>query len=162
MLTVTVAGTGKEQMMVENLPSAGITATREGCTEKQLIRLTKLFKFYDLKVLHHGDCRGGDEQTHAIAVKLKMGIVIHPPTDDKLRAHCRTGKFRILKAKPYLVRNKDIVNDCTIMFACPKTKEEEKRSGTWSTIRYTKLMKHPLIVIYPDGTGKKFNMRDFD
>lgn len=38
--------------------------------------------------------------------------------------------------KPYLERNANIVEESSILIACPIDKnEEEWRSGTWSTVR---------------------------
>jgi hypothetical protein len=141
---------------------AGMTGTSTGMTDPQKLRAYKLFKYYGITELHHGDCIGADEQCHRIAVRMKMKIVIHPPTDDKKRAHCKLGHPIILKPKPYLVRNKDIVDSSYLMFAFPKEEKEQLRSGTWATIRYAKKQNKPLIIVFPDGTGKKFNCKNLD
>jgi predicted Rossmann fold nucleotide-binding protein DprA/Smf involved in DNA uptake len=73
-------------------------------------------------------------------------IIIHPPTDNKLRAYCKSDNYT--QPKSYLERNKDIVNSCEQLIACPLTQEEELRSGTWATIRYArKTNKHILLFI---------------
>jgi hypothetical protein len=38
----------------------------------------------------------------------------------------------------YLQRNKDIVNNCNYLIACPYSNKEQLSSGVWSTIRYAK------------------------
>jgi hypothetical protein len=138
----------------------GMTGTKDGATDLQLAVFKKRFLKLgtaDSLILHHGDCIGADEQCHAIAVKVGCRIMVHPPTDDKARAYCKKGKTRVLNCKPYLKRNKDIVDDSAIMFALPKEKEEQLRSGTWSTIRYAKKTKKRLVIIWPDGTVTVFN-----
>ena len=92
---------------------------------------------------HHGDCVGGDELFHTILndeLRLRNQVVIHPPTNETHRAFCKGRVIRvILPAKPYLIRNKEIVNSSKILLALPKDRErEEKRSGTWATVRYAR------------------------
>lgn len=48
------------------------------------------------------------------------------------------------------------------MIATPSSKEEELRSGTWSTVRYARKLRRPVTLIYPDGSvveEKGINMR---
>jgi hypothetical protein len=37
------------------------------------------------------------------------------------------------------------------MISAPAGISEELRSGTWTTIRYTRKMKIPLSIVWPDG-----------
>lgn len=99
----------------------------------------------------HGDCIGSDEQAHKIVEYIPwVQIHIHPPEDNRYRAYCRSICCYIYKPKPYLDRNKDIVNETKILVAVPRG-PEERRSGTWSTVRYARSLKHYIIVIWPDG-----------
>jgi hypothetical protein len=120
----------------------GFTGTREGMSSKQKEEIKQILQSYLDKgkkiVVNHGDCLGADKDFHDICRSLSSDIVIriYPPSDNKLRAYCKGDN--ILETKPYLERNKDIINSCDILLACPKTKEEELRSGTWYTIRYAR------------------------
>ena len=40
--------------------------------------------------------------------------------------------------KPYLERNRNIVDNTTMLVAFPNNNKELLKSGTWSTIRYAK------------------------
>ena len=102
--------------------------------------------------VHHGDCLGMDDVFHNCALKLGLWIVIHPPLDTKYQANCagvlvpslngsdiRYPKLEVLQRKGYLVRNHDIVDACKILIASPKEiHREERRSGTWATVRYAR------------------------
>ena len=53
--------------------------------------------------------------------------------------------------KPYLDRNKDIVDETNILMACPNKAEEVQRSGTWSTVRYARKVGKAVLIVYPSG-----------
>lgn len=98
-------------------------------------------------VVHHGDCLGMDARMHRIAVSMGAKVVVHPPEDDRQRAFCirRMGReyplrdVKTVEPKPYLERNRDIVDACRILLAVPLDPDnEEQRSGTWATIRYAR------------------------
>ena len=123
----------------------GFTGTRTGLNNTQKDKINKLFeeniKQNKTIEIHHGDCVGADSEIHAICEKIinkyeNMKIIIHPPSDKKLRAFCKSSL--ICDPKPYLKRNKDIIDGTDILIACPYSNEEQLRSGTWSTIRYAK------------------------
>jgi hypothetical protein len=83
---------------------------------------------------------------------------VHPPTDDRKRAFC-TGNGADWEPKPYLERNHDIVDETTILIACPNG-EERMRSGTWATVRYARqrILNHEgqlTIIISPSGQVTK-------
>ncbi len=98
--------------------------------------------------LHHGDCRGADQQAHAIGRRLGLYIVGHPPTASGLRANCICDELR--EPQTYLARNRALVLETQLLIAAPQG-VERLRSGTWSTIRYAKRSQFPLIIIRPDG-----------
>jgi hypothetical protein len=136
----------------------GFTGTREGMTihQKRSLEIVMLMiKKTSGQVLsavqfHHGDCVGADAEAHEIAMKMQMAITIHPPDVPSARAFC-TGAHETI-AKPYLERNRDIVDCCDILVVCPKTHKEELRSGTWATWRYAKANRTRNVLIRPDGT----------
>lgn len=99
------------------------------------------------KVFHHGDCLGADAQAHGVARELGFWIVVHPPEEPRGRAFC-DGDV-ILPEKPFLVRNRDIVDASHLVLAAPKTAEEVLRSGTWATIRYARNEEKVLRVLQP-------------
>ena len=61
------------------------------------------------------------------------------------------GKNIVYDKKPYLERNKKIVNCCDILIAAPKQINEVLRSGTWSTIRYAKKIGIEVFIILPNN-----------
>ena len=127
----------------------GFTGTQKEMTIEQFEIILWLLKYYNPISVHHGDCIGADYEFHKLC-RLKSAhtmIVLHPPINPKKRAFCN-GDL-IVNPKPYLERNKDIVNRCDLLIAVPGEKKEQLRSGTWSTIRYARKVGKPHIVILP-------------
>ena len=131
----------------------GFTGTRKGMTKHQKDKFRFILKMltpnhFDLFI--HGDCIGADDEADTIVRKKypSIRIVLHPPTSDKYRAFCSSPNIYTYPKKPYLVRNKHIVNKCDILIACPEGKETLS-SGTWSTIRYAFKIGKPTIIIPP-------------
>jgi hypothetical protein len=123
----------------------GFTGTRRGMTTEQIEAVTKLVGAWD--VVHHGDCLGADAQCHTIARSAAKRIIVHPPSDDRLRAHC-AGDV-ICPPKPYFARNRDIVNESDLLIATPA--EFVPKGGTWYTLNYARSVGKPTILIYPSG-----------
>jgi hypothetical protein len=126
----------------------GFTGTRDGLNTKQKESIISLLQ-NDIKnnlniEVYHGDCIGADYDFHNICRSISPNIKInifpgfHSNKNEinNLRVYCQGDS--IFEPKPYLERNKDIVNNCDVLIGCPKTKEEELRSGTWQTIRYAR------------------------
>lgn len=149
----------------------GITGTQAGATPEQLGELK--YQLEDIArtevvlgegkdfgtwlgfiTLHHGDCVGADYQA-AELVKRNSGITVsHPPVDGRKRGYHRSTE--ILKPKPYLERNEDIVDMSAVLIALPRMAEKEaRRSGTWATVRYAVRRRKPVIIIYPSGTVER-------
>lgn len=131
----------------------GFTGTQHGMTDKQrdiIFSMLKGAKRVDpLVVLHHGDCIGADAQVHAMARRLGFTVAGHPPAKVAKRAFCT---FDIkYPEKDYLVRNRAIVDSCDYLIAASRTRYEELRSGTWSTVRYCRSIDKKVFVIGPDG-----------
>jgi len=131
---------------------AGFTGTREGLTAKQkVLYLGTLKQKLKCTELHHGMCYGADEQAHRMAILNGVPrIVMHPSTISKAykpySIHSPTEVIE-LPPKPPLERNHDIVDATDILIACPKTKEEVLRSGTWATIRYARKQGKEVIIL---------------
>lgn len=130
----------------------GFTGTRQGMTEPQKEALLELLQKYNPTEVHHGDCIGADSQFHDLisANFPQCKIVIHPPDKDFARAH-RGGELVVrLDTKDFLVRNRDIVDSCEVLMACPKEPEHEvNRSGTWATVRYARKIGRIINIIRP-------------
>ncbi len=110
--------------------------------------------FPQLCRFHHGDCLGFDSVAHDIAHALGWPITIHPPEKSILRAF--KGKddptVEILKPRPYLKRNCDIVEACAIVIIAPDTPTRRAGSGTWYTYQRAKTIGRRTILILPNGT----------
>jgi hypothetical protein len=137
-------------------PKIGFTGTRKGLTEKQSASLHELLRVFCPTEFHHGCCVGSDLQSEEVMLELiREGMTCelhqHPPTDMRL-AEVRTfpGVETILYTqKLYLDRNREIVDAVDVMVACPAEKEEQKRGGTWYTVRYTIKQGVGLYILYP-------------
>lgn len=124
----------------------GITGSRQGFTLQQYVALENLLVRLDGRVLLHGDCVGVDGDTHDLAYALGYDIHVYPPSDDKLRAF-KTGDMSF-PPKPYLDRNRDIVNDCDILIGVPRVGSR----GTMYTIKYGVDQGKDVRMIEEDGT----------
>lgn len=131
----------------------GFTGTKQGMTayQREFLRNKLLnLKINGYQYVHHGDCVGADAQFHEIAISIGFQVIIHPPTNPKLRAHLFDVFTQILPAKDYLSRNRDIVDACSILLATPKESFEVLRSGTWATVRYARSKKKEVFIIRPE------------
>lgn len=126
----------------------GFTGTRRGMTDAQKARVAE--KSAPFAEVHHGDCVGADADMHAIARAAGQRVVVHPPTDPKLQA-CLTGDVTA-PAKPYLDRNRDIVDEADVLIATP-AESGPSTGGTWFTIRYAFKLGRPVLIVWPDGTA---------
>lgn len=126
--------------------TVGFTGTRKGMSDhqKRIFETILLAMIVDGNTIdfHHGDCMGADADAHKIAKSLGCEIFIHPPIAQSMRAFCE-GIY--LAPLEYLERDRHIVDSCDILIAAPKSDKEERRSGTWYTIRYAKKNKKYVI-----------------
>jgi hypothetical protein len=127
--------------------------------EKMLEREMTEFILEDV-FLHHGDCVIGDALADKIGRKLGFDIIIHPPLNPRKRAWCNGRNTTILPEKDYLVRDVDIVKASSVLIACPETKYEVTRSGTWYTYRQARKRCLPIILIEPDGVVSHIDFND--
>jgi len=140
----------------------GFTGSRHGMTEQQQEEFAKMIRtlLENMTEFHHGDCVGADQEAHNTVVfnsslfdRPPVMMCLHPgPDDSPYRAWCTGGLIKQAMPKPYLDRNRDIVESVDFMIATPNSMEERKRGGTWYTIRYSKERKVDLCIIFPDGT----------
>jgi hypothetical protein len=140
---------------------AGFTGTREGLSAFQRENLFNFLTASRPYGLHHGDCVGADEEAHGIASMLSIPVVVHPPSSKKFRAFCGKKKGMLPQplvswhhCKPYLERNRNIVDSATYLIACPKENQRPQAmgGGTWYTVDYAlKQVVSPVYLFYPDG-----------
>lgn len=134
----------------------GVTATRDGLSKPQLIRIAGLLVSNVTsdkhgKRLHHGDCIGGDDEIAELAYRIGYENIGHPPINVSKRAfNAYTHVWR--EAKEYHPRNHDIVDESTFLIGAPKDYSPEANSGTWATIRYAQSQKKMIYVALPDGS----------
>lgn len=129
----------------------GITGTRKGLKEPQF-DVIKEFIIEDNTIthFHQGDCKGVDNQVTLMFrdIRPEVWIVRHPPKNTKTQAFGPYDETR--KAKDYLVRDQDNVNESQYLWAVPD-KAECIRSGTWTTVRMARKKGIPITIIMPDG-----------
>jgi hypothetical protein len=132
----------------------GFTGTNRGMSEDQKTQVEELLKklfsegFTDF---HHGLCVGADQQAAEIAKRLGYRVIAHPglardPSNLLYRSDF-TGNDETREAKPFVKRDHDIVDETDRMIAAPLTKQEQVRSGTWSTVRYARRQKKEIALI---------------
>ena len=129
----------------------GFTGTSRGMTPAQHRSVHGVLEIREGE-FHHGDCVGADDEAHQLAILCgAFKLHLHPPEDEKARAFCTP--FHVMhERKPYLVRNHDIVDACSLLIATPGGYNEVMRSGTWATIRYARKTGTSHVVVWPDGT----------
>lgn len=135
--------------------SIGFSGSQQGMSPRQLrafgqIILCHLMVEYLPVEFHHGDDDGADAIAHDFAKALWFRVFIHPPDNDYHRAYCKTKPEYMRPEKPFLDRNKDIVNETNVLVAAPSG-EERLRSGTWATVRYARKLGRPIFMAWPDG-----------
>ncbi len=133
----------------------GFTGTRDGTTPCQRDALRRLLLELDPAEVHHGLCLGADEDFARVCHAL-WGMAVtqkgHPCDLERWRsddacAFCE----EVFQPAPPLDRNRRIVERTEALVACPGGFEEERRSGTWATIRAARKLGRPVAIIWPDG-----------
>lgn len=135
----------------------GFTGTRQGMTDGQRMTVAALFKMLSVVAapepvcLHHGLCRGADEDAHAIARALGWKIHGHPASDVRESDRSALTVDRRDLDQPALRRN-ETISLSGILVAAPATVAEVKRSGTWATVRYGWRSSGTIVwIVTPDG-----------
>lgn len=127
----------------------GFTGTRNGMTEEQSAAARDLILSLQPTEAHLGDCVGADTEFYTLLKEHAPGCRLHGhiPDQDSARAHLQ---YSIVHPpKPYLVRNRDIVDSSDILIAAPAGRQEQLRSGTWATVRYARKMGKQIMFLYP-------------
>lgn len=142
----------------------GFTGTRENVTDAQVALFVQLVTAAFPTELHNGCCVGADDfatlkitsmnMERILEGKSQCKIIGHPPTKSNFLSKRSLGYYDELRPElPYLVRNRNIVDETEALIAMPND-VEVLRSGTWSTVRYARKLKRPIFIIYPDGTSR--------
>jgi len=125
----------------------GFTGTRKGLTVQRAVQLRNALETISPESVVHGDCIGADAQFHDICRELGIRPIELRPCDiASQRAGCIADK--VYPVKPPLERNRDIVNDCDMLIACPSGHTEILRSGTWQTVRYARKVGRIMLVLF--------------
>jgi hypothetical protein len=141
----------------------GFSGTSKGASKFQLDELEaklKKLKEEGFDEFHHGACIGADEQAAIIAKRLGFRVVAHPglaadPKNLRYRSEW-TGNDEVREAKPFIKRDHDIVDETEYMLATPLTREEQIRSGTWTTVRYARSKNRPIDLCLPPWKPPKW------
>jgi len=135
----------------------GFTGTRVGMTAAQIgVVWQELQKLqHSLTHVAHGDCVGADANFDRLVCQLepRPWRLIHPSDLEHARAHCELERplhSLAYPARPPLERNGNIVRQAALMLACPKG-PEERRSGTWATVRAAVKEGKKVLIIMPNG-----------
>jgi hypothetical protein len=129
---------------------AGFTGTREGMTVDQAVTVEGLLSDWNVVEVHHGDCVGADADFDRIARQKGAVVIVHPPEDPKLRAYCTTAVE--YPERPYLARNRDIVDCSELLIATPKETTGATKGGTWYTVKYARKQGRGVVIVWPDGS----------
>lgn len=78
---------------------------------------------------HHGAAEGADTEAAHYAREQGYCEVPHPAGSDPLQ------------------RNREIVAAVDVLIAAPLTDKEERRSGTWATVRYARAAQKPVVML---------------
>jgi hypothetical protein len=141
----------------------GFTGTNRGMGSSQkteLEALLKKLKEEGFDEFHHGLCIGADEQAAILAKSLGYRVVARPglahdPTNMKYRSDW-AGSDETLEAKPFVDRDHDIVDVSERLIATPLTRQEQLRSGTWTTVRYARKVGRIIDLVLPPFVPPKF------
>jgi len=132
----------------------GFTGTRTGTTPEQHARLCRVVQELAPTEWHHGCCIGADSESVDVVWEYAKSakIVAHPPEKKgKMSYEALHISHEKRKPRPYLERNRDIVNEVEVLVACPDGEDEELWSGTWATIRAARKKGIRIVIIWPDG-----------
>ena len=135
----------------------GFTGTQVGMTGPQALSTFDEVDALKPHEVDHGLCIGSDAQFHEMIRSYSPSVLIvgHPPTNTSKMAECDCD--RLWLPKPYLDRNRDIVDASDALLATPEG-PEGLRSGTWSTVRYARKRGKPITIVWPDGSVTRENV----
>lgn len=125
-----------------------ITGTRIGMSLAQRAYMRDIL--CNVTLLAHGGSSGVDHQCHML-FNRPQDTEVYP---SNLEQHNRYGRNSLRYLHPIqspLGRNRLIVSRTPILYAMPRMFYEEKRGGTWATIRYAQKVNRYFVIVWPDG-----------
>lgn len=125
----------------------GVTGTRSGMNDYQLMQVVNFLKEMKGSELHHGDCVGVDIQVARIAKYLGYKIICHPPIKNELRAYHDSDEIH--EPLSYFARNRNIVDATDLLMVVPFQNEWQSSGGTWYTHDYALKGGKRIEVFYP-------------
>jgi hypothetical protein len=141
--------------------NVGFTGTRNGMTLAQRKEVENILELHSYRrltnrgVLHNGLAIGADKDAAVIARNIGWTVAGYP--SDRPEQTCDfVPDWYAQDPKPPLKRNPDIVDASEVMIATPGEFHNILRSGTWATIRYTRINNKPLYIVWPDGTRTNY------
>jgi hypothetical protein len=125
----------------------GFTGTRNGMSQSQKEHFVLKCDELGITEFHHGDCEGADAEAHDIVREFfpHVWIEVYPPKSTYLQAYRKGDKHHA--PEEYLTRDHNIVNNTEYLIGAPKSDVEERRSGSWATIRYARKISRPHMVL---------------
>lgn len=133
----------------------GVTGTRDGMNKiqeeniKDILEKLIFEKEYTDRVFHHGQCIGVDVQAVKILKQFGFTIISHPPVKKDLLGISYNDLT--YPPKSYFARNRNIVDECNILFVVPKENQRQSKGGTWYTHDYGVIKKKQIFIFYPNG-----------
>ena len=126
----------------------GVTGTREGANEAQLLTVIKFMESLGPNhELHHGDCKGVDVQVAAAARARGWRIVCHPPKSTETQGHF--GGDEVREPLGYLQRDRNIVDATELLLVVPLQNKWQPKGGTWYTHDYAVKKGKTVELFYP-------------
>lgn len=132
----------------------GFTGTREGMTAEQRQAVRRWLERQGPPAeFHHGCCVGADAAAAGLADQLGVSRIVGYPCDIwRLQSNIALGLcHEVRDPLPPLDRNRDIVDACEVLLACPGG-PEQMRSGTWATVRFARKCGRRVVIVWPDGS----------
>lgn len=131
---------------------ASFTGTRQGCTPPQLATLRRVLSSERLRIvrLTHGGAVGADSQAHALALELGIEVWVRPAGPGRW-----PDAAEVFPVEPPLQRNPKIVDSGRgLLIACPAEALEQRRGGTWATVRAARRMGVDVLLVLPSGSTR--------
>jgi hypothetical protein len=125
----------------------GVTGTRSGMNDRQMLAVIEFLKTCGATELHHGDCVGVDVEVAEVATVLGIKTVCHPPSKDELRAYHKSTEIRTRLS--YLARNRNIVDETDLLLVVPYQDTHQTSGGTWYTHDYAVKKEKPIKLFLP-------------
>lgn len=134
----------------------GFTGTRAGWIRRQGWAFKEFIESIHIEVFIHGGSIGSDTLAHNTFRSVYPLVPVHVLPADRDKGSVVTmpvhpDRTIIYAESEPLYRNKMIVSVVDGLIAVPRLMSEEKRSGTWYTIRRARKKGVPVVIIWPNG-----------